>query len=62
MHIGIITASMPPFLCGIGDYSLQLAGALRQLGHEASIVAGRGKAGDGSLVAAAACQQIPGRD
>lgn len=47
MHIGIITASMPPFLCGIGDYSLQLAGALRQLGHEVSIVAGRGEAGDG---------------
>ncbi len=47
MRIAIITASMSPFHCGIGDHSSQLAGSLRQLGHEVSIIAGRGEACDG---------------
>lgn len=47
MRISIITASMPPFHCGIGDHSLHLAGTLRQQGCEVSIIAGRGEASDG---------------
>lgn len=50
MRISIITASMPPFHCGIGDHSLRLAGALRKVGHEVSIIAGRGEAGDGVAI------------
>lgn len=47
MRISIITASMPPFHCGIGDHSLYLAATLRQQGCEVSIIACRGEATDG---------------
>jgi glycosyltransferase involved in cell wall biosynthesis len=42
MHIAILTRSLPPENCGIGDHSLQLAQALRLQGNKVTIIAGRG--------------------
>jgi glycosyltransferase involved in cell wall biosynthesis len=42
MHIAILTRSLPPENCGIGDHSLQLAQALRLQSNKVTIVAGRG--------------------
>ena len=47
MQFAILTQNAPPEICGIGDYSLKLAEALRAAGHRATVLARRGMAEDG---------------
>jgi glycosyltransferase involved in cell wall biosynthesis len=46
VNISIITRTLPPHLCGIGDYSICFANALRCLGHQLTIIAGQGDYGE----------------
>jgi glycosyltransferase involved in cell wall biosynthesis len=43
VKIGIITNDVPPYHCGIGDHTINLANAIRFLGESAVIIAARGK-------------------
>ena len=47
MHLGILTRSLPPHMCGLGGHSVCLANALRALEHDVLIIAGRGASGVG---------------
>ena len=46
LRIAIITQSVLPQVCGIGDHSLQLAEALRAAGHEALVIGRKGEQAD----------------
>ncbi len=46
VRLGILTRSLPPHVCGIGDHTLCLANALRVMGHDVILFAGRGAAAD----------------
>ncbi len=46
MRIGIITRTLPPYHCGIGDYAMNLRASLESLGHDVELVAGQGKTGE----------------
>lgn len=50
MRLGILTRSLPPFACGIGDHTANFAASLRELGHEVVIIAGRGDPWAGVLI------------
>ena len=50
MRLGILTRSLPPYPCGIGDHTVHLASSLSELGHGVVLIAGRGEAGDGRLI------------
>jgi glycosyltransferase involved in cell wall biosynthesis len=41
MRLGILTRSLPPHVCGLGDHSVCLTNALRALGHDVLLIAGR---------------------
>lgn len=43
LRIGILTRNLPPRYCGIGDYSVNLAGELRSQGHEVLLIGSRGE-------------------
>ena len=43
MRIGIITNDVPPYYCGIGDHSINLARAICFAKEDAVIIASRGK-------------------
>lgn len=47
MRLGILTRSLPPEVCGIGDHTVCLANALRAEGHDVLLIAGQGAPGDG---------------
>lgn len=46
MRLGIMTRSLPPEICGIGDHTVRFANALRDNGHDVILIAGRGAAED----------------
>lgn len=52
VRIVLITGSYPPMRCGIGDYTFQLVGAMRNAGVEAAVLtsAGAGVGSEGSGV------------
>jgi glycosyltransferase involved in cell wall biosynthesis len=45
IRFAIVTRRLPPAHCGIGDYSVCLANALRTLGHHVDLISGEGEAG-----------------
>lgn len=45
-RIGIITRALPPYACGIGDYTMILSESLKSLGHHVELFAGKGEAGE----------------
>ena len=50
MYIAIITRTLPPEYCGIGDHTMLLANSLRLLGHKVTLIAGQGEGNDNSLI------------
>jgi glycosyltransferase involved in cell wall biosynthesis len=44
-RIGIITRTLPPYACGIGDYTMVLADSVRSLGYHVELFAGKGQRG-----------------
>ena len=46
MHIVIITKTLPPAICGIGDHSVLLGKAIRSTGHRVTLLAGFGSPGE----------------
>jgi glycosyltransferase involved in cell wall biosynthesis len=42
VNIGVITNDMPPYSCGIGDHTINLANAIRFAGDSAVIISARG--------------------
>lgn len=50
MRIGILTRTLPPYPCGIGDHTVHLASGLRALGHEVVTIAGMGASENSSLI------------
>jgi len=46
VRIGILTNDVPPFHCGIGNHSINLANAIRLAGEDAVIIASRGNTSD----------------
>jgi glycosyltransferase involved in cell wall biosynthesis len=52
MRLGILTRSLPPHVCGIGDHTVRFGNGLRALGHDVLLIAGRGAPGDGIRIVA----------
>jgi glycosyltransferase involved in cell wall biosynthesis len=50
MRLGILTRSLPPKICGIGDYTARLSDALMAEGHDVLRIAGQGASEDGILI------------
>ncbi len=50
MRLGILTRSLPPYTCGIGDHTLNLARHLRERGHAVELIASRGGADHGAVI------------
>jgi glycosyltransferase involved in cell wall biosynthesis len=50
LSLSILTRSLPPHICGIGDHSLNLARSLRDCGHSVELIACRGSPDKGAVI------------
>jgi len=50
LHIAILTKTLPPFICGIGDNSVMLGNAIRERGHTVTLIAGSGDSGENRCI------------